>query len=173
MNSNDLKHNIDCMKSQGNKISLIIICCLLAFSCAKDALPFKTSNGSDTMGFIVNGDNWIAHSNDFKLSRTSAKYWTTYGLVVLGYKDSNSNMSFVLKNPKTGTYQFTTDDKVEYDLFSAPYKYSLDLSSTTNTLNITRCDNSVVAGSFSFKLKSVAGEVVNITSGRFDISVSQ
>jgi len=153
-------------------VSLFVITCLFGFSCKKWELPPASKTGEGTMGFIIDGKTWIAHSDDFKLSQTGARYWTSYGLVIYGVNQPKSHLDIILKNPKTGTYQFTTDDLIEYKLYDSPTVYSLDITDPSNSLLITRCDD-VISGKFSFKLKSPNGAMVTITSGRFDIPIDR
>ena len=159
------------MKTSFIIVSLFFIFCLCGFSCQKEIMPPVTTTGAGTMGFKVDGVKWVAYSDDFKLPKTGAKYWTSYGLVIYGVSQK-SHLDIILKNPKIGTYQFTSDDLIEYKLYNSATVFSLDLTDSSNILKITRSDISVISGTFSFKLKSSNGEIVSITSGRFDISIN-
>ena len=156
-------------------VSLFVFICLFGFSCKKNDqnndLPSATTTGEGTMGFLVDGKTWIAHSNDFKLYKTGAKYWTLSQLEIYGVSHPKSRLELTLINPQTGSYQFTTLDDVRYILYDYSPTFYLDKTDSSNSLIITRCDTGVISGTFSFKLKSSNGAIVNITSGRFDIAI--
>lgn len=158
------------MKTSVITVLLFVIICLCGFSCKKDDLPRTTTSGEDTMGFYIDGVKWIAHSDDFFLSKTSAKFYNN-DLLVRGVNYSDSNLELLLSNPKEGQYQFSTLDNIEYNRYSDFHTFTLDINDTSNILFITHFDEKIISGNFSFKLKSPYGEIVSITSGRFDISI--
>jgi len=155
-------------------LSIASMVCLLGFSCEKlgaaDSLPPATTTGASTMGFLVDGKVWVAKSDDFKLSKTGAKYWTSFGLEIYGV-NSKSRLELTLKYPKNGKYQFTTEDAIRYILYDNSAPFLLDITDPSNSLTITRYDGNIISGTFSFNLKSSDGSTVSITSGRFDIPV--
>ena len=160
---------------------LLVFICWCCCSCLKDSFPPATSSGEGTMGFKVDGVKWVASSNDFKKSRTMAYKYLAYmypqseALDITGISP-NSDMYFRIQFPKEGSYQYTTGDIVEYRVFipSNGYSidYSLDLNDPSNKLIITHYDKKIISATFSFKLKTPTGEIVSITSGRFDVTIS-
>ena len=158
------------MKTQVIIVLLFVFICLCGFSCKKDDLPRTTTSGEDTMGFYIDGVKWVAHSDDFKLSRTSAKLYST-GIFIRGVNYSVSNLQLFLSNPKEGQYQFSTLDNIGFNRYSDSHTFTLDINDTSNNLFITHFDEKIISGKFSFKLKSPYGEIITITSGRFDISI--
>ncbi len=156
-------------------LSLASLMCLLGFSCEKDgaadSLPPATTTGAATMGFLVDGKVWVAKSDDFKVPKTGAKYWTSFGLIIYGVNHAESRFSMTLANPKEGNYIFGNGDQIRNEGYNSSTVFSLDPNNTSNSLIITRYDGNIISGKFSFNLKSSDGSTVSITSGRFDIPV--
>ena len=154
-------------------LSLASIVCLFGFSCEKDVrkdnLPSATTIGASTLGFLVDGKVWVAKSDDFKLLNTTARHEGS--LLYIRGINSISHITMALSNPQLDQYQFATGDKIEYKRYDSTTVFSLEPSNTSNSLIITRYDGNILSGKFSFKLKSLNGTTVSITSGRFDIPV--
>lgn len=159
------------MKSSVIIVLMFVFFCISGFSCQKDVMPSATTTGAGTMGFRVDGVKWVAYSDDFKLSKTGARYWSSSLLEIYGDTEK-SRLELSLNNPTIGTYQFSNSNNVRYILFdNFTTTFYLDTTNLSNNLNITRCDKTTISGTFSFKLKSSTGSIVSITSGRFDISI--
>ncbi len=133
-------------------------------------LPAATTAGKNTMGFLLDGEPWIAYSNDFKIQRTEA-YWETGSLVFTGVKYSHSRIYFSLKDPKKGVFPLSGINRSNFELYSYNEHFTLDISDSANRLEITRFDNNIVSGKFSLAFKSPSNRVLKITSGRFDMEI--
>ena len=152
-------------------VSLFVITCFFGFACKKnEVLPPVTTTGEGTMGFLIDGKNWVAHSNDFKIYRATAKFYSP-SVFISAVNNSVSHIEILLSNPKVGQYQFSTSDKIEYKRYGAFPIFSLDSNNPSNDLLITYYDEKIISGKFSFKLKSPDDAIVSITSGRFDIPI--
>ena len=171
-----VNHNvIIIMKNLSIFPSFIIILSLFGFSCEKDSLndnlPSATTIGASTMGFLVDGKAWVAKSDDFKVSKTSAVLWPQFGLVIKAVNHPESRFSMTIANPKEGNYVFGDADEVRYERYDSSIVFSLDPIDTSSSLIFTRYDGGIVSGKFSFKLKSSNGAIISVTSGWFDIPI--
>ncbi len=147
---------------------------LNGLNCKKEnlsGLPRITTNGANTMGFLLNGKPWRNHSDDFKISSTSA-HWDKEELEIRGVNSDVSEILFVLNNLQVGIYNLNTKTGVYYTPYNLKDEFTFDYSNSENRLEITRYDNQIISGEFTLTFKSPSGEIIKLTSGRFDIKIS-
>ncbi len=167
------------------KLFLLFITVLLIYGCRdpkqdENTLPAATQEGKNTGGALVNGQVWVAkiEGPDLNPGGNNTTYNTdpvlnTFSLQIVLNQYNNLNSQIVInisdnQNLTPQTYPILGNG-------SGFYNPNLNIgfytdSANTGILTITRFDkvNKIVSGTFSFKAVNSAGEVVNITEGRFD-----
>jgi hypothetical protein len=143
------------------------------FSDPEPELPPATQIGANTLGFKVNGKNWVP-KNDAKhptfptnIEATGGS-WIDY-LFSIGFSKRDAN------NTISGSFDI---DLYDLDINKNYTKISMTLDNrwTTNKnypwkFEITKLDtiNRICAGTFSFVGLASDGSTINITDGRFDV----
>ncbi|WP_207420198.1 DUF6252 family protein [Desertivirga brevis] len=121
------------------------------------------------MGFLLNGKRWVDRSEDFKTSSTRAVRGNNT-LYVKGL-NSTSQLLFLFEDPKTGEYQLKNEESVQLAYYNSDPEPVLLLNDSGNKLKITYYDGKIIAGTFQLVFKLHSGELLTITSGRFDILI--
>jgi hypothetical protein len=167
---------------------------LIICSCNKKAseLPAATENGENTFGASVNGALWVPrkpgimpHAELVEASFAGGDNYIIHARD-FGSTPKETEFEIYLKDvTKTGTYNLNTTTE-KYPGQSASYAYFVErtmtptyeyitTSATPGTVNITKVDKAahVIAGTFSFTAKEAEGKTdpINVTDGRFDITI--
>lgn len=172
------------MKKKTIKSALIMLMfLLLAFSCdsCKDdinmnELPAETHEGKNNMGCYVDGNLWVVYNTIGSLFRPDV--WAAIKkngndielLIGAGRMGSETSLAFNIVNPKEN--ENLTINGINFHLnengtCSGQYD-------NNGSIFITKLDTikNIVSGRFSFTLKCKdSNSVVNVTDGRFDISL--
>ena len=172
------------MKKKTIRYSLIMLMFLIsAFSCDSceddidwNKLPAETHEGNNNIGCYVNGNVWVAYNT--LASAMSPDVWAAITkkdnnielLIGADRKGSNRSLAFNIVNPKenenlviNGIYFHLIEDGT----CAGQYE-------NRGSIYITKLDTikNIVSGRFSFTLKCKdSTSVVNVTDGRFDISL--
>ncbi len=166
------------MKKQ--KINLPALClCLLAFSfllttgmqCKKtsdttkeEVLPAETQTGKQTFGCLVNGEVWLPKTSYVSSPLTAS---IQFNILSIGVRRDNENIVFGIRNlSDKGVYPFKGDNSVQYAVSGNRFV------SYEGEINITKYDKqlNIISGTFNFKAKNVAGDIVVVKDGRFDLN---
>ncbi len=136
-------------------------------------LPPATQTGANTIGFKVNGKNWVPKDEAKFVTRPKA--------------NGGGGRLSILNTMEIGGAQISTDDRIKsyffIDLYDFTYSktYSIISMNLDNKwgiakgkpwkLEISKYDTTerIIAGTFSFLGTAQDGSTVNITDGRFDI----
>ena len=135
-------------------------------------LPNATQTGANTMGCLINGVPTILQSNIPPLPSPSA---TILGdtLLQIGGRASTSYYQFLafnIRNPMVGNFQILPDMLLSYGAYITLTNWEYISS---GVLNITKLDkvHHIVSGTFSCKIPVPNSDSLNVTDGRFDISL--
>ena len=172
------------MKKKTIRSALMILMFLIsAFSCDScnddinpNELPPETHVGKNNIGCYVNGNLWIAYKNlapSFQSdiwAGIEKKDNNTRLIIETRRRDSETSLSFVVMNPREN--EKLSIQEVGFNLLKdeACNGYYQNIGS----IFITKLDTikNIVSGRFSFTLKCKdSTSVVNVTDGRFDISL--
>jgi hypothetical protein len=172
------------MKKKTIRYSLIMLMFLIsAFSCdsCKDdidwnKLPAETHEGKNNIGCYVNGNLWAAYNN--KSPFFVSDVWATITkednniklLMGATRRDSDTGIGFRILNPKEN--ETLTISRIIFGLLENDT--CSDVYDNCGSIFITKLDTikNIVSGRFSFTLKCKdSTSVVNVTDGRFDISL--
>jgi len=172
------------MKKKTIRSALIMLMFLIsAFSCDSckydidwNKLPAETHEGNNNIGCYVNGNVWSAYNT--LASVMSPDVWASITkednniLLLIGAErtGTDTGIAFVVLNPKEN--QALSFSKLSFHLIedgtcSGQYE-------NCGSIFITKLDTikNIVSGRFSFTLKCKdSTSVVNVTDGRFDISL--
>jgi hypothetical protein len=169
------------------KIFFIILTGFFLQSCDRhqdtDVLPEATQEGKNTGGALVDGKVWVA-----KIENTSASPGGNNTYLQSDPITGREIMTIVLRN-----YQNPSSDAIEMDINSTQaittgtyllngiYEnhaviknggngYYTDDNNNTGSITLTKFDRSkgIISGTFQFKAKNNAGNVITVTEGRFD-----
>ena len=172
------------MKKKTIRSALIMLMFLIsAFSCDSceddidwNKLPAETHEGNNNIGCYVNGNLWAAYNN--KSPFMSTDIWAALTkddnnmrlLIGTERRDTETSLSFVVMNPREN--EKLSIQEVGFNLLKdeACNGYYQNIGS----IFITKLDTikNIVSGRFSFTLKCKdSTSVVNVTDGRFDISL--
>lgn len=162
------------------KMILLALLPFAAVSCGDD-LPRETNEGSNTFGMLVDGEKW--ESPILGYNPTATYYPDSKDLIIYAKnKYDEEGITIIINNiDKSGKHSisyksllpiFTDSTRLSNgdDLLTS---YVL-LSESESEINFTRMDtiNNVVAATFYMKLVNRTGEIISISSGRFDIDLS-
>lgn len=172
------------MKKKTIRYSLIMLMFLIsAFSCDSceddidwNKLPAETHEGNNNIGCYVNGNLWAAYNN--KSSFFVSDVWATITkddnniklLMGATRRDSDTGIGFRILNPKEN--ETLTISRIIFGLLENDT--CSDVYDNCGSIFITKLDTikNIVSGRFSFTLKCKdSTSVVNVTDGRFDISL--
>lgn len=165
---------------------LLLMQCKKADPDPASQLPAATQTGANTFGCLLNGQPWTPSGNygppNFRLTYDPG--YAGGSLQVKAYRfTGNKNTVFqavtfgVANVSKPGIYVFSLNsiNGINYndDSQTSPcdwYGNSRILTYQSGTLVITRFDlaQSVIAGTFDFKLGQTGCDTIRITQGRFE-----
>lgn len=172
-------------------ITIITICTFSCSSCKKElvidngGLPPTTQTGSNTLGFLLNGQPWIPKGQvgvsanltvnvDFGYNKgifvINAYRFNESGekeVFSVGVRDSLNFFQIPITIPlsRTSLYGITyRNNKCDY------FNQQVDVESVGN-LTITKLDKTsqIIAGTFSARLSKIGCDTIKITDGRFDM----
>ena len=142
-------------------------------------LPAATQKGANTLGFKVDGKNWVPYYVGVSL-QGDTEIKVGYNQLIHGFSISalrrtkNIDQAFDLNIESlvdTGEY---FDEDHASNLYFADYNeenvlFQGDLNSS-GSIVITRLDtiNQIISGTFFFTVENAVGERLQITDGRFD-----
>ncbi|WP_321424078.1 hypothetical protein [uncultured Bacteroides sp.] len=172
------------MKRKTIKSALIMLMFLLsAFSCdsCKDdinlnELPAETHEGKNNIGCYVDGNLWVAYNNLAPIFQSDiwaaiSKNDNQFKLFIEAKRrDTETGIGFVVLNPKENETLLIKNigfHLIENGTCGGEYE-------NIGSIFITKLDTikNIVSGRFSFTLKCKdSNSVVNVTDGRFDISL--
>lgn len=159
------------MKSKLPLLLLLLLISLSGMKCEKEEfnkkeeLPAETQSGKRTFGCLVNGKVWLPRSNFPYSSLTSSFGNQIFDIVAR--QGNISDIGFTIRDfTDVGTYVITGDR-----IHASFRSYETEYLAYEGAIIIKKCDviNRIMAGRFSFKGKSEAGEEIEITDGRFDV----
>lgn len=166
------------------KILAFLVIVISLISCRDEkqdsnTLPEATQVGKNTGGALVNGQVWVAKIENpnfnpggnqtlYNIDLVLNKY--SLQIVLRQYNNDDNLITFNITDNQDFTPQTYILNGNNYATYRNPSVLYITNSANTGTLTITKFDkvNQVVSGTFSFKAVNSAGEVVNITEGRFD-----
>ena len=142
-------------------------------------LPAATQKGANTLGFKVDGKNWVPYYTGVSL-QGDAEIEVGYNEITHGFgitalrqiKSVNQAFYFSI-GPVIDTGEYFDADHAEYIYFSDynkdTHQFQVDLNSSGSVV-VTRVDtiNQIVSGTFFFTVENAVGERLQITDGRFD-----
>ena len=169
------------------KILFITLSIVFLYSCNRDqdtdSLPEATQSGKNTGGALVDGKVWVA-----KIESSSAIQGGNNTYLQSDPITGREIMTITLRN-----YQNPVSDAIEMDINSmqeitagtyllngidenhAVIKnggngYYTDDSNNTGSITLTKFDRSkkIISGTFQFKAKNNAGNVITVSEGRYD-----
>ncbi len=162
-----------------NNLIITLIFSLIFWSCKKDdVLPRATQEGDNTFGFLLNGEVWrpagkVGPTSNFR-SFYNGKVFDISAYRIKGDSETDDTYiymyinlepneigSFSLNDPENGTFSFTGLGCI-YNQFDS-------IVNREGTLNITRFDSGIIAGTFEITLTKDDCKTINITEGRFDL----
>ena len=142
-------------------------------------LPAATQKGANTLGFKVDGKNWVPYyrgmhfDNDSELS-VSYNAEINYFSFSARRKTDNLDQSMdigIMNVISAGEYYDSLESfRIQfYDFNKEDFLYTLD-ENASGYFSITEFDtlNQIVSGTFFFTVENAAGERLQITDGRFD-----
>ncbi|WP_235526046.1 DUF6252 family protein [Pedobacter sp. Leaf216] len=144
----------------------------------KEELPAMTQSGSNTFGFLLNGEVWLPKTPLLK-ERLDLSYDPNYkggsfGIIANRYLSSVNQMELSIGLTgvnKPGKYTFNNNGVIYADSNSKCYYYEDRIVS--GSLSITKIDlaNNFISGTFEFKLEKQGCQIINATDGRFDLKI--
>jgi hypothetical protein len=185
------------MRQTDNPMKNLFVLAIAAIglaSCSKKTteLPAATETGENNFGASVNGTLWaprkpgiLPHAPLVEASFAGGDDYIIHARD-LGNSPNETEFEIYLKDvTKTGTYTLNTNTPkmpaqtgayAYYVVRNITPKYEYITSSTTpGIVNITKVDkaNHILAGTFSFAAKEIDGktEPINVTDGRFDVTI--
>jgi len=165
---------------------LLLCLLLLALSCKKtDPLPALTEDGRGTFVFRVDGEIWRPRTNDFLGSSVGARYLKDLRTLYIDARNERTNtpisVGLMQFDGIPGTYVIDSycsslpRSNANCGVFSYGLYLGIGNDFWTNSqfkgkIVITRCDNTIVSGTFEFEAQHPqTKKIVKITDGRFDI----
>ena len=142
-------------------------------------LPAATQKGANTLGFKVDGKNWVPYFKGVSVSGEAEikvgynDVTHSFGIIALRLiKDINQEFRFSVEDIiDTGEYfdKDHTENIYFSDFNKETHLFQVDLNSSGSVI-ITRLDtiNQIVSGTFFFTVENAVGERLQITDGRFD-----
>ena len=142
-------------------------------------LPAATQKGANTLGFKVDGKNWVPYyrgihfSNDSELSvnyNAETNYYSFSARRETDNVDQSIEIGIMNVLSANAYYDSLESFRIQfYDFNKEDFLYTLD-ENTSGHFNITQLDtiNQIVSGTFSFTFENAVGERLQITDGRFD-----
>ncbi len=153
----------------------------------EDQLPPATQTGAHTFGCLLNGQPWMPNNsilnNNYKITYDPTYLGGALQIKVNRYAGANNSVLQSLTFGaayvnKTGVYSFPLNglNSIFYTDTGASatcrdYGNLPKSTYQTGTLTITRFDQSVVSGTFAFKLAQPGCDTLRITKGRFDYTL--
>lgn len=169
----------------------LLISIFMLVACEKKYLPDITEEGENTFGMLVNGMVWRPYFDGliFAPSPLSATYYPSSSELVIeaNNRKQKDRMHFYLSSiVQPGDYHFDygpCPDYLDYHcntMFEKEYNGSgvndsanifVLTDKSVSKLHLIKLDvvNKIVSGTFSVKLYNYKGDVLDITSGRFDV----
>ena len=165
-------------------LSITILFCLTA--CKKkdeeSLLPEASHSGANTLGFLLNGQAESTSGKPDNVFNWGTKYYNWYdttleiGGVPRNWPRFNLSIRFPW-NRTTGVYPLTFKYPCRATYMNYPDGSTIPTGTNqytnddqhTGQVTITYWDGYILAGTFEMNLVNDSGEVVHITSGRFDI----
>jgi hypothetical protein len=160
-------------------------------TCKKDidalpAFPAAPQTGANTMGAIVNGNQFIVYQLPGSLDRSLIAQYDNQSFLLFGNDPSNGfqgNISINIYN-MYGIGKYTLANELENNtltnnwanlVFVTPSGQGCNCQTDsvhTGTVNITRFDivNHIIFGTFSMTPSSASGQTAIVQSGRFDVT---
>ncbi len=161
----------------------------LQSSCIRDRdepkpkeLPPITTEGRNTIGFLLNGEVWlpggggIGHPNkDFVIDTTHEGQFH-FALGTHLYKDNQLQSLFfrvVLPEGETKSGEAELDTTINYIVYFIDYHQAEcpDFKAINNhrfEISFVDTDKNIISGTFEMEVENDCGEVYRITEGRFD-----
>ena len=135
-----------------------------------------TTTGEGTFGFHINDQLWLPGEHDYPVGVYDAT--TGYLRLFAQDQEGDEELGISLYNQvfDTGTYALTPGpaEVAFYAGTGSPFQGIYRIDSTHHgTLTILRVDDErpfVVSGTFEFEAVNEAGEVIQVTDGRFDFN---
>jgi hypothetical protein len=178
------------------KILLLVALALLPLQACQEKLPKPTQEGKNTFACKINGQSFIGEDSPGLFSNSKGVFAAYVAgsdyIVVRGSRVEKSSKTGVRTKKEMRLYvkgitgagvyelnQFQANNGPEsyaqYDIRAvSPHTHYLTLAPGAGQVKITKLDTvrGIIAGTFSFKAVNPdnPADVVNVTSGRFDIS---
>jgi hypothetical protein len=145
----------------------------------KTILPPATQVGANTLGCLINGQVWVAHTCDPNLTSVHAD-WSQDGFTLSGARKNGAGttqiLSFTIDSMNhIGSYTIgpmASTGWARFTNYSANCYYSSDSAATGGELMLTKLDrtNYIISGTFEAILYSpTCGDTLRVTDGRFDV----
>lgn len=163
---------------------------LIFLSCEKNDLPKITSEGKNTFGMLVNGENWIPQMSGIihleegpiNVHYDKSKYYLS--IRALNLKKNEQVYFYFHDIIKPGNYHFSYRNKLPIDpSFTCVDSTRFEINNVCNnsfklrnidesSLILTKLDtiNKIVSGTFSIRLFNSENIMIDINNGRFDLT---
>jgi hypothetical protein len=159
---------------------ILIVILLVSTTSCNDDLPKETQEGRNTFGMLVDGEKWESPTLGYN---PDAYYYPGYKCLIIYAKSryDDGEITIVVNNiDKQGSYPISYKTSVPMSIDSTRLfnnenlltSYTL-LSESESQISFTKMDTvkNIVAATFSMKLVNRNEEIINITSGRFDLNL--
>ena len=142
-------------------------------------LPAATQKGANTLGFKVDGKNWVPYyvgvslQGDTEIEVGYNEITHGFGIIALRQLKSIDQSLYLNLDVLLDTGEYFDADHASNIYFSDDKKESFlfrpDLNSS-GSVKIDRLDtiNQIISGTFFFTVENAVGERLQITDGRFD-----
>ncbi len=129
----------------------------------EDVLPAETQTGKQTFGCLVNGVIWLPKGQSLRPGLTASIQFDILSIRAFKGKEA---ISLTVRNFKTADNYSLANDDNGYGNGEIDYKCEEGL------ITITKYDKqlNIISGTFNFKAKNVAGDIVVVKDGRFDLN---
>lgn len=149
----------------------------------ENVLPEATQSGKNTGGALVDGKVWVAKiespsanpgGNNTYLQSDPITGQEIMTITLRNYQNPSSNAIVMDINSAqaitTGTYLLNGVNENQAVFKNGGNGYYTDDTNNTGSITLTKFDRTkgIISGTFQFKAKNNAGNVITVTEGRFD-----
>jgi hypothetical protein len=168
-------------------VLILFLTIIISNSCKKkdtiDNIVPATQIGANTFGCIINGQIVKVTGKTGFLSNDGidgVTYPEEFAIFVLTENPRRDLTIIIRFNHQPGIFSLyikdknivkLTDDVVANGTITGGDNYYESNEKSIGTIQITRVDSAVLAGKFTFDLYNSKGESIQLTDGRFDISL--